>query len=129
MTVHKSAIPLKAFCMPTRLFERLVMPGSSGAPGLFVKAINKIIKGLANVAAHLDDAILFDPDPSDHLLNITGLSTQLQKHNLKLSPSKATIGATDNDFPAHTISPAGIRPNASKIAALTKIPIPSDLKQ
>ena len=39
---------------------------------------------------------------------------RLRKHNIKLSPSKATIGATDADFLRHTISPAGIMPNAQK---------------
>ena len=60
---------------------------------------------------------------------ITEPFKQLRKHNLKLSPSKAKIGATDNDFLCHTISPAGMRPNASKVAALTIMPMASDLKQ
>ena len=91
--------------------------------------INEVIKGLANVAAYLDDVIVFDPDPSAHVPTITGPFKQLRKHNLKRSPSKAKIGATVADFSSHTISPAGIRPNASKVAALTKMPMPSDLKQ
>ena len=69
---------------------------------------------------------VFDPD---HALTITGLFKQLRKHNLKLSSSKSKIVATDADFLGHTISPAGIRPNASKVAALTKVPTLSDLKQ
>ena len=58
-----------------------------------------------------------------------GLFKQLRKWSLKLSPSKAKIGAADVDFLGHTISPAGIRPNARKVAALTRMPMPSDLKQ
>ena len=38
---------------------------------------------------------------------------RLRKHNLKLSPSKVTIGATDADFFGHTISRAYM-PNAQK---------------
>ena len=101
----------------------------SAAPRWFVKMINEVIKGLANVAAYLDDVIVLDSDPSAHVLTFTGLLKQLRKHNLNLSSSKAKIGATDADFLGHTISPAGIRPNASKVAALTKMPTPSDLKQ
>ena len=79
MTVHKDTIPLTAFCTPTRLFERLVMPqGSSAAPGWFVKVINEVIKGLANVAAYVDDAIVFDSDPSVYVLTVTGLFKQLR---------------------------------------------------
>ena len=130
ITVHKDTVPLTAFCTPTRLFEWLVMPqGSSAAPGWFVKVINEVIKDLVNVAAYLDDVIVFDPDPAAHVLNIRAFFKQLRKHNLKLSPSKAKIGATEADFLGHTISPAGIKPNAGKVAALTKMPMPKDLKQ
>ena len=111
ITVHKHTIPLAAFCTPTRLFEWLVMPqGSSAAPGWFIKVISEVIKGIANVAAYLDGVIVFDLDPSAHVLTITGLFKQLGKHNLKLSSSKAKIGATDADFLGHTISPEDIRP-------------------
>ena len=114
ITVHKDTIPLTVFCTPTRLFERLVMPqGSSAAPGWFVKVINEVIKGLDRFAAYLDDTIVFDADPSLHVANMK-FFLRLRKHNIKLSPSKATIGATDADFLRHTISPAGIMPNAQK---------------
>ena len=53
----------------------------------------------------------------------------MRKHNLKLSPSKAKIGATDVDFLGHTISPAGVRPNADKVTALMKMTMPLDIKQ
>ena len=40
------------------------------------------------------------------------LFEHLRNHNLKLSPSKARPGGTDADFLGHSISPAGVRPNA-----------------
>ena len=40
---------------------------------------------------------------------------RLRKYNLKLSPSKATIGATDVDFLGHTISHAGIMLNVQNM--------------
>ena len=58
--------------------------GSSAAPGWFVRMIHEGIKGLANVAAYLDDIIVFDPDPCAHVLTIVGMLKQLRKHNLKL---------------------------------------------
>ena len=69
IAVHKDTILLTAFCVPTRLFEWLVMSqASSAAPGWFVKAINEVIKGLDRVAAYLDDVIVFDADPSIHVV-------------------------------------------------------------
>lgn len=103
--------------------------GSSAAPEWFVKVINKVVKSLANVAANLDNVIVFDLDPTAHVLNTKELFKPLRQHSLKFSPSNANIVATNADFLSHTISPAGIRPNASKVVAFKSIPMPLDLKQ
>ena len=103
--------------------------GSSAAPGWFVKVINGVIKDLVNVADYLVNVIVFDSDPSAHVLTITGLFKRLRKHTLKLSPSNAKIGATDADFLCHTIPPAGIRPNANKVPELMKMPMRLHRKQ
>ena len=68
ITAHKDAVPLTAFSTPNSLYERLVMPqGSSASPGWLVKVINEVIKGLEQVAAYLDDVIVFDSDPTAHV--------------------------------------------------------------
>ena len=110
--------------------------GSSASPGWFVKVINEVIKGVERVAAYLDDVIVFDPDPTDHVANILALLGRLRKHlgrlrkhHLKLSPSNATIAATIADFLGHTISAGGYSPNYDKVAALTRMPMPTDNKQ
>ena len=43
------------------------------------------------------------------------LFERLRKHNLTFSPSKAFLGATDTDRLGHSISLAGVRPNAENI--------------
>ena len=72
---------------------------------------------------------LFDSDPTAHVQTIRFLFERLRKHNLKLSPSKARLGATDANFLGHSISPAGLRPNAEKVPALINMPMPTDVKQ
>ena len=102
--------------------------GSNAAPGWFVKVINKVIRGLDNVLAYLDDVIVHDPSPAEHPGTIRALFERLCKYNSKLSPSKARLGATKADFLGHTISPAGVSPNAAKAAALTEMSMPKDIK-
>ena len=127
---HKDMVPLTAFGTPTGLSEWLVMPqGSSASLGWFVKMINEMIKDLKQVAAYLDDVIVFDSDPIAYVQTIRSLFERLRKHNLKLSPSKARLGATDADFLGHSISLAGLRPNAEKVSALINTPMPTDVKQ
>ena len=72
---------------------------------------------------------MFDSDSIAHAQTIRSLFERLRKHNLKLSPSKARLGATDANFLGHSISPAGLRPNAEKVSALINMPMPTDVKQ
>ena len=72
--------------------------GSSASSGWFVEIINEVIKGLAQVAAYLDDVIVVDSDPTAHVKTMRALFERLRKQNLTLSPSKARMGATDADF-------------------------------
>ena len=48
--------------------------------------INEVIKDLKQVAAYLDDVIVFYSDPIAHVQTICSLFERLRKHNLKLSP-------------------------------------------
>ena len=115
---------------PTGLYERRVMPhGSSAPPRWFAKVTNEVIKELERVEAYLDDVIALDSDPTADVKTMRALFERLRKHNLKLSPSKARLGATDADFLGHPISPAGMRPNAAKKSAFIKLPMPRDLNQ
>ena len=81
------------------------------------------------MTAHLDDAIVFDSDPTVHVKTMRTLFEHLHEHNLKFSPSKARLGATDAERLGHSISPECVCPNADKILALIKMPMPRELKQ
>ena len=89
ITAHKDTVALTASCTPTGLYEWLGMPqGSSAWPGWFVKVINEVTKSLEQVAAYLDDVIVFDSDPSTHVKIICVLFERLRKHNLSSPPRK-----------------------------------------
>ena len=84
ITAQKDTVPLTACCTPTGLYEWLVMPqGSSASPGWFAKVINEAIKGLEQVAAYLNDVIVFDSDRTAYVKTMRTLLERLRKHNLK----------------------------------------------
>ena len=129
ITVCKDTVPLTAFATPTRLFEWLRMPmGASQSPGWFVKVINEVINGLPGLEAYLDDVVKFDENPAQHVAGMRAFFERLRQHHLKLSPPKATIGTTKADFLGHTISSEGVLPNARKVEALAKMPMPTNIK-
>ena len=81
------------------------------------------------MAAYLDGIIVFDSNPIEHVQTIRSLFKRLRKANLRFSPSKARLGATDANFLGHFISPAGLRRNEEKVSALVNMPMPTDVKQ
>ena len=75
---------------------------------------------MEQVAAYLDEVIVFDSDPTAHVKTIPALFKHLRRHNLKLSHSKARLGAAGADFLGHSLSPAGVHPNTERVSALLK---------
>ena len=78
---------------------------------------------------YLDDAIVSDDCPVHHVTTLTAFFARLRLHQLKLSPDKSRIGAARVDFLGHIISKDGVRPNDDRVAALTRMPMPTDIKQ
>ena len=130
LTIHPDTIPLTAFCTPNGLYEWLRMPqGAFGAPAWFVSVMRLVTAGLDNIRMYLDDAIGSDDCPLHHDTTLAAFFARLRLHQLKLSPDKSRIGAARVDFLGHIISKDGVRPNDDRVAALTRMPMPSDIKQ
>ena len=130
LTIHPDTTPLTAFCTPNGLYEWLRMPqGAAGAPAWFVSVMRLVTAGLDNIRMNLDDAIGSDECPIHHVATLATFFARLRLHKLKLSPDKSRIGAARVDFLGHIISADGVRPNDDRVAALTCIPMPTDIKK
>ena len=130
LTIHPDTIPLTAFCTPNGLYEWLRMPqGTAGAPAWFVSVMRLVTAGLDNICMYLDDAIGSDDCPLHHVTRLGASFARLRLHKLKLSPDKSRIGVARVDFLGHIISADGIHPNDDRAAALTRMPMPADIKQ
>lgn len=106
---------------PPRVTRR-APKGGTAPPGWSIKAIHEAIKGVGKVAGYLDDVIRFDSDLSAHGKTMRAFFERLRKHDTKLSPPRARLGATGADFQEHSVSPGGVRPNAKKVSPLTLTP-------
>ena len=130
LTIHPNTIALTAFCTPNGLYEWLRMPqGAAGAPAWFISVMRLVSAGLDKIRMYLDDAIGSDDCPLHHVTTLAAFFARLRLHQLKLSPDKSRIGAARVDFLGHIISADGVRPNGDRVAALTRMHMPSDIKQ
>ena len=130
LAIHPNTIPLTAFCTPNGLYEWLRIPqGAAGAPAWFVSATRLVTAGLDNIRMYLDDATGSDNCPIHHVATLATFFARLRLHKLKLSPDKSRDEAARVDFLGHVISADGVRPNDDRVAALTRMPMPTDIKQ
>ena len=129
-TIHPDIIPLTAFCTLNGLYEWLRMPqGAAGASAWCVSVMRLVTAGLDNIRMYLDDSIGSDDSPIQHVATLATFFARLRLHSLKLSPDKSRIGAARVDFLGHVISADGVRPNDDRVATLTRMPMPTDIKQ
>ena len=103
--------------------------GAAGAPAWFVSVMRLVTADLDNIRMYLDDAIGSDDCPLHHVVTLATFFARLRLHKLKLSPDKSRIGAARVNFLGHVISADGVRPNDDRVAALTRMPMPTDIKQ
>ena len=130
LTIHPDTTPLTAFCTPDGLYEWLSMPqGAAGAPAWFVSVMRLVTASLDNIRMYLDDAIGSDDCPLHHIATLATFFVLRRLYKLKLSLDKSRIGAARVDFLGHIIWADGVRPNDDRVAALTRMPMPTDIKQ
>ena len=128
-TIHPDTIPLTAFCTPNGLYEWLRMPpGAAGAPAWFVLVMRLVTAGLDNILMYLD-AIGPDDCLLHHGATLATFFARLRLHKLKLSPDKSRIDVARVEFLGHVILADGVRPNDARVAALARMPMPTDIKQ
>ena len=114
-TAHKDTVLLTAFDTSTVLYVARHAPGPQYATRVVRQGKQPEYIGLGTGARlpRRCDRPRFRP--AVHVNTMRALFERLRKHNLTFSPSKAFLGATDTDRLGHSISLAGVRPNAENI--------------
>ena len=77
---------------------------------------------------YLDDAIGSDDSPITYVATLAIFFAHLRLHFSTMYEQK-WIGAALVNVLGHVISHDGVGPNEDKIAALTRMPMPTDIKQ
>ena len=103
---------------------------TSGSPGRFQRVIQQVIADLAHfVTIYIDYVLVCSNDESSMADYIESFLKALTRHNLKISPSKSEIGAQEISFLGHMIPPRGVKPDANKVDALRKLPMPNKVPE
>lgn len=130
-SLHPDSRPITAFAAGEFLYNFTRIPmGIKVASNEFQRQMNSILLGLNNICCFIfvDDLILYGNSEADHNAKLEKVLERLQKHNVKINPSKTAILKREANFLGVTVSAAGIYPQKEKVEAIAKMPIPKTLK-
>ena len=122
-----------AFTVPGRgLYQWKVMPfGLHSAPATFQRTLDQVIgPEFDNIAfAYLDDIIVLGETKRDHLENLQKVFDRLKEANLRINPEKCKFFKTHLKYLGHVVSDQGIHTDPEKVAAISNIEPPKNLKE
>ena len=124
---HKTAFTLG----PLGFYECNRMPfGLTNAPATFQRLMEASMgeMHLKECLIFLDDILIFSSTFDEHLKRLEAVFDKLEKHNLKLKPSKCEFFMREVKYLGHIVSEEGIRTDPDKIEALKTWPIPENVK-
>ena len=92
--LDKPSITKTAFNSPCRKFEYVKVPfGLAHAPVYFQELMTGILKDFNFTIAYLDDIIIFNKTPQEHLFHIRMVFKKLKSANLSMKKSKCSFSA------------------------------------
>ena len=119
-----------AITTPFGLFEYTQMPfGLRNASQTFQRFVNQVLGDLPFVTSYIDDILIHSNTNSEHFCHVEQVFKRLSEHNLRISPTKCIFVVDQVNFLGCSISADGVRPQTSKLKAISDFPVPTDYGQ
>ncbi len=115
--------PMGRFC-----FKRLLF-GITSAPEIFQRLMSTLLKGLEGTVIVMDDILVYGSDEEEHDRHLDVVLCTIKASGLKLNRAKCHFRQTELQFFGHIISADGVKPDNSKVEAITKLPGPTNVEQ
>ena len=105
--------------------------GLTNAPSTFQRLSERCMGDmlLRDCLVFIDDILVFSRTFGDHLDRLEAVFSRLQDNGLKLKPSKCELFKTSVEYLGHVISQEGIHTDPAKTSAVTKWPVPTNVKE
>jgi hypothetical protein len=117
------------FRQPRGGFQFRSLPfGLTSGPSAFQQVVRLIteLPGCVNI---LDDLLIWGRDMAEHDARLRNVLDRLAKYGATLRVEKCVLGQPEVDFNGHRVSANGVRPLQSNVAALKRIPPPTNQRQ
>ncbi|XP_055615373.1 uncharacterized protein K02A2.6-like [Toxorhynchites rutilus septentrionalis] len=109
---------------PTRL-----MYAVASAPAIFQREISQILHGIPGVLVFLDDVKITGPDDRSHLDRLREVLKRFHENNMRVNISKCEFFSDSIEYCGYVIDRHGIHKMKSKVAAIQRMPRPTNRDQ
>ena len=119
-----------AFVCHHGLYQYRRMPfGLTNAPATFQRLIDTIFtsKEWPFVFTYLDDILIASSSIEEHKEHVSKVLQKLAEAGLRLTPEKCCFAKTEIEYLGYTLTPNGVKPNNTKVKAITEFPTPNDV--
>ena len=124
--LSKDAIPKTALITPMGLFEFCRMPfGLCNAAQSFQRFMDNVTRGLEGIYVYIDDILVTASSKEEMKERLRQLFERLCTYGLIVNPKKSVLGVQEVTFLGFAVSTNGIKPDQSKVAAITNFPSPT----
>ncbi|KAK3749625.1 hypothetical protein QZH41_012963, partial [Actinostola sp. cb2023] len=126
--VDDESSTLTTFATPYGRYRFTRMPfGIHSAQEVFHKGLHELFQDLSGVETDIDDIILvWGSTREEHDERLEKTLQRARESNLKLNPDKCKIRRTKVLYIGHVFTSDGVKPDVSKLEAITSMPTPED---
>ena len=103
--------------------------GLNSSPAYFQRLLDHVLQNIARVYVYIDDVVVSVHSHEDNLKKLAEVFGRFRQHNLKVKPSKCTIGAAKITYLGYDIcTSTGISPGKAKTEVIRNWPEPRSIK-
>ncbi|KAJ4425612.1 hypothetical protein ANN_27808 [Periplaneta americana] len=120
-----------AFSTPDGHFEYKRMPfGLKSAPATFQRMMNAVLrKSIGNrCLVYINDILIMGETLSEHHTKLREVFEKLREYNIKIEPDKCEFLKAELNYLGHVVTAEGVKPDPSKVNAVSEFPTPQNLK-
>lgn len=103
--------------------------GISSAPEIFQRIMTEILVNIPGVVCYYDDILCHSRDNEEHARLLHQVHARLQEVGLRLNDEKCEYNKSEINFLGHIISKDGIRPDTSKVEAISNMVEPTNVTE
>ena len=115
--------PIGRFC-----FRRLPF-GITSAPEIFQRQMSTLLKDHEGVVVVMDDILVYGATTEEHDRSLNAVLRTVKDSGLKLNRAKCHFGKSEIQYFGHLISADGLRPDPSKVKAVTQMASPTSVEE